>query len=655
MSDQAIADELRVSRTVVRKARLEGCPTARPPVPALVASLGPATPGPSDGGGDGENDAGEALGLEDQRRILSEQMREAHELCRRLQDANDLGGAAAQSRLVATFAAALKRITAPEPPADPNAHPDMVAAAAAARAKLGDLAERWRLGKARGPGRAGPSSGSLSSSELSQALDEAWAECTTVELAGLAYDWPGWWARPEQVPPDSDWSSWGFLTGRRFGKTRAIAEWVHREAMSGRAMRIALIAQNEDKTWEVMIEGECGLVAVAPPWERPIVTGKRLVWPNGAQAFPFTPEVPRAIRGPGFHLSWCSEFCAWPPNRRDEALSNVRLMTSLGYSRMVWDSTPKRKHPIIREMLKRSAAQPRIHPTVRGTSRDNVNNISPRALAEWEDDWGGTTKGREELLGEFIDDSIGVLWSQDWIDDHRREMPARLARRVIAVDPAISTRRGTDATGLVECGTDEGGQVYVIEDLSGRLAWEVWGALVIERYIRGELDCVVVERNRGGDAVVANLRACGRDRGVRVEVLDDGAATAHFESVVFVKEVQAKSAKESRAEPVATLYQKGRVSHVIGADLSELEEQMTTWEPTDVRGAQRSPNNLDAAVWAIWELVGLAREGAKDRRGAVRGIGDLQAALKRSHGSGLVGGRSPVAWPGQGGRSLSRI
>lgn len=468
------------------------------------------------------------------------------------------------------------------------------------------------------------------------AIDEALDGLSVVELAGLAFDWAEWWARPSQLPPENGrWRSWGLCTGRGFGKTRSIAEWVHREAMSGRAMRIALIAQNEDKTHEVMIDGESGLIAVAPPWERPRYERGRLLWPNGAQAFPFTPEVPGDIRGPGFDLSWCSEFVAWPLHRREEAWSNLRLTTRLGYARIVWDTTPKRRHPIIRDLLDRATKNPTLHVVVRGTSRDNIANISPDALEEWEAEWGiDTARGREELLGEFIDENVGVLWHPDWIEGARRDMPGQLSRRVMAIDPAISTRKGTDRTGVVECGLGTDGQFYVIEDLSGRMSWEVWGALVVERYVRHRLDCVVVERNRGGDAVAANLRACARDRGIRVETVAHDSVTRHNESVILCKEVLARGAKDSRAEPVASLYQQGRVSHVVGSDLTDLEEQMTTWEPAP---NAPSPDNLDACVWALWELAGLARDKRDGRAGFV-GLKEAAADLRRGiRGIGAVG------------------
>lgn len=320
------------------------------------------------------------------------------------------------------------------------------------------------------------------------------------------------------------------------------------------------------------------------------------------------------------------------------------MMTRLGYARIVWDTTPRRRHPIIRELLARAERAPDRHVVVRGSTRENIANLAAEAVEEWEAEYGGTTRGLEELDGVYLDGADGALIRQEWIDAHRREMPLRLARRVLAIDPAISMRRGTDATGMVEDGLGLDGQIYVIEDHSGHLPWEEWGELAVGLWLSRYLDCIVVERNRGGDAVVANLRACARQHRppLDVEVLDQKAKTRHNPGVIYVKEVWARGSKDRRLEPCSPLYEKGRVSHVRGADLEELEEQITTWEP-----GEESPNAMDAHVWAMWELADLART-VKDGRRAMVGLGRVREALKASpRRSPTLGGLLPR----NGGRS----
>lgn len=463
-----------------------------------------------------------------------------------------------------------------------------------------------------------------------------WATLTVVERAALAHRW-AWWARPKQLAPVGDvWRSWGLCTGRGFGKTKALAEHVHSFAMAHPGCRVCLIAQNEDKTFEVMVDGEAGLIAIAPWWERPRWERGRLLWPNGSQAFAFTPERPDAIRGPGFHLSWCSEFVGWPRNTRDDAWSNVRMMTRLRPARIIWDTTPRRHHPIVRELLARSALQAEQHVVIRGTTRENVLNLDPNALAEWEAEYAGTVKGREELEGEFIDELVGVLWHPDWIAQNRRQEPARLERRVIAVDPAKSAKRHSDETGLVECGLGTDGQVYVLSDRTKRWAWEAWGYEVLALYRHNRLDCVVVENNIGAEIISGNLRACAANMQPPMTIVQvkADATTRHEPGTVYVKEATARSSKESRAEPVASLYQKGRVSHVEGADLEELERQQTTWEP----GTGPSPNRIDALVWAVWELAGLGREGKRKAVGGAAGLATLAARIAAAPS----GDRTPV-------------
>jgi phage terminase large subunit-like protein len=468
------------------------------------------------------------------------------------------------------------------------------------------------------------------SREAYPAIIEAIDSLPTLEAAALAYDWP-LWARDKQIIPDTSWRSCGFLTGRGFGKTRSIAEHIQVEVCEERARRIALIAQNEDKTREVLVDGEAGLIATSPPWFRARWEKNRLVWPNGAQAFVYTPEVPGALRGPEHDLAWASEVVVWPAAQRDEAFSNLQLGLRLGLGRMLWDSTPKRRHPLIRYLLDRSRKHPDKHIVIRGSTRENADNLTPEALEEWETEYGGTQRAREELEGEFLDESDGALVRDEWIRLARRDAPGKLLRRVISVDPAISMRAGTDATGIIDLGLGVDIQVHVLADLSGRHAWEAWGALVVDRYFEVRADCVVCERNRGGDAVAANLRACAAMRGIRVVVLGDKDKPQHQPGVIFVREVIGRGSKQSRAEPVATMYERGRISHTNGVDLSNLEDELTTWEPGP---GVESPNALDALVHGVYELADLAREKPPDPRVNFDGIGKMAEELRKPLPSG---------------------
>jgi phage terminase large subunit-like protein len=316
----------------------------------------------------------------------------------------------------------------------------------------------------------------------------------------------------------------------------------------------------------------------------------------------------------------------------DEAWSNLRRTTRLGYARTIWDTTPRRRHPIIRELIARSEMAPDRHIVIRGETRANVANLNADAVSEWYDELGGTVRGREELLGEYVGDDEGALVRIEWIDSQRMDAPAKLERRVIAVDPAISMRRSTDATGIVIAGIDDEEQLYVLADLSGRHPWEHWGELVVDRYMAECCDCVVLERNRGGDAVAANIRAIAGMRGIAVAIAAPRQRTRHDPRRIYVREVIARQGKESRADPVATLYQRGRVHHIFGANLSELEDQWTSWNPAS---SMRSPNALDACVWALWELAGIGDSSARiHRTQTADGLSQLERSLGTSAGAG---------------------
>lgn len=454
----------------------------------------------------------------------------------------------------------------------------------------------------------------------------------TPDLPALAYHWEAW-ARPKQLAPPTAWRSFGLVTGRGFGKTRSLCELVVAEVQAGRAMNIAFAAQNLDETERTMIHGPSGLLACSPPWF-PAETVKGIVcWPNGARATPLTPEVPAGPRGGDRDLLWCSEVAAWPASSRDEFFSNMRLSLRRGLGRMIYDTTPRARNPIVRYLLERAAREPHRHVVVRGSSLENADNLTPGVVEEWLAEYGGTQKGREELDGVFFDDEEGALWKQPWIDDHRRDMPAVFKRRILSVDIAISMRKGTDATGIVELGLGVDDQVFVVDDMTERMAPEVWAPLLIDRYFAIRADCIVFERNRGGDLIASTLRAVAATRGIRVEVVGSNAVTRHVAGTIYVKETHARKSKALRADPVATAYERGRVSHVRGADLTELEDQMTTWVP-DAGG--ESPNALDALVHGVFELLDLGRETAPDGSAAVRGAAAMQAAL------GAAPARKPV-------------
>jgi predicted phage terminase large subunit-like protein len=366
---------------------------------------------------------------------------------------------------------------------------------------------------------------------------------------------------------------WLVLAGRGFGKTRAGAEWVRGEIESGRRRCLALVGATERDVRKVMVEGESGLLAVAPPWFRPRYEPSKaqLVWPNGARAHLYSAERPDRLRGPQHDGAWADELAAW--TALDATWSNLEMTLRAGADpRRVVTTTP-RPRPLLRDIL----ADPGTA-VARGSTFDNAAHLAPGFLKRLVRKYQGTRLGRQELMAEMLADAEGALWQRAALEVLRRPRAPALKRVVVAIDPAASTSEGAAETGIVVAGLGIDDDAYVLEDLSGRYSPDAWARAAIGAYRRHGADRVIGEVNNGGDMVQATLRA--------------------VDGTVSYRAVRASRGKRARAEPVAALYEQGRVHHV-GA-FPALEDQLTGWEPG---GDLPSPDRLDAAVWALTELM----------------------------------------------------
>lgn len=393
------------------------------------------------------------------------------------------------------------------------------------------------------------------------------------DAALLLHDW-SLWARDKQLPPPGDWRVWLILAGRGFGKTRTGAEWVRALAESGRAGRIALVGETGADARDVMVEGESGLLACCPPWARPLYepSKRRVTWPNGAVATCFSADDPDQLRGPQFDAAWADEIAKW---RYEAAWDNLMLGLRLGADpRCVATTTPKP-----RAWLSRLMADTRTAVT-RGGTRENAANLAPAFLDQILARYDGTRLGRQEIEGEYLTDVPGALWSRALVEAARAPAAAvpELRRIVVAVDPAVTSGSGSDETGIVVAGRDGGTGFWVLEDLTGRLSPDLWARRVADAYARVRADTVVCEVNQGGDLVAATLRT-----------VDPGLP---------VRAVRATRGKRLRAEPVAALYEQGRVRHA--GVFEALEDQMTRFTGAPGDG---SPDRLDALVWALTDLM----------------------------------------------------
>jgi phage terminase large subunit-like protein len=391
------------------------------------------------------------------------------------------------------------------------------------------------------------------------------------EASKLLYEWR-FWARPEQLEPIGEWFVWLLMAGRGFGKTRTGAQWVHQRAANG-AKRIALVARTAAEVRDVIVEGESGILACAPPWARPRYepSKRRITWPNGTIATTYSADEPDALRGPQHDTGWADELATWQyPDAWDQLKFGLRLGTK---PRICVTTTP-RPTPIIRALVKDSATH-----VTRGSTFDNVANLAASFIDEVRRQYEGTRLGRQELYAEILDDVEGALWSRDLIDNYRvREAPAEFRRVVVAIDPAVTATEKSDETGIVVAGLGADDHAYVLGDFSGRHTPRDWGVKAIKAYNDFKADRIVAEENNGGQLVEANLRT----------LLDR----------VPYRGVRASQGKRTRAEPIASLYEQGRVHHV--GMFAALEDQMCTWQPLT---GERSPDRMDALVWALTELM----------------------------------------------------
>lgn len=395
------------------------------------------------------------------------------------------------------------------------------------------------------------------------------------------------WAMPHQLPPEGTWRAWVIMGGRGAGKTRAGAEWVRsqvegaRSLMPGRCRRIALLGETYEQVRDVMIEGESGILACSPPDRRPVWKAgqRKLIWPNGAEAVAYSAHDPEALRGPQFDGAWVDELAKW--KKGEAAWDQLQFALRLGEDPRVCVTTTPRNVPVLKDLLARPSTVVTHAPT-----EANRAFLAPSFLEEVAARYGGTRLGRQELEGVLLEDEAGALWSAAALDGIRVAALPKFDRVVVGVDPAVTSKGASDETGIVVVGAVTQGPVkdwraWVLEDATVSAASpSEWAGAVAAAYERWGADRVVAEGNQGGDLIESVLRQVA--------------------PLVSYRKVTARHAKGVRAEPVAALYEQGRVRHARG--LGALEDQMCRMTAQGFRGSG-SPDRVDALVWALWEVL----------------------------------------------------
>ncbi len=421
-------------------------------------------------------------------------------------------------------------------------------------------------------------------------------------LAALPYLFE-FWAMEHQLPPEGEWRSWVILGGRGAGKTRAGAEWVRAQVEGagprdrGRARRVALVGETYDQVREVMVFGESGIIACSPPDRRPQWEAgrRRLVWPNGAVAQVFSAHDPEGLRGPQFDAAWVDELAKW--KKAEETWDMLQFALRLGDDpRQVITTTPRNVG-----VLKRILAMPSTV-TTHAPTEANRAYLAKSFLEEVRARYAGTRLGRQELEGVLLEDAEDALWTSAALEAARIEDGGPFGRIVVAVDPPVSGHKGSDECGIVVVGAETEGapeewRAVVLEDASVSAASPTeWARAALDAMARHGADRLVAEVNQGGDLVEAVIR--------------------QLDPMVPYKAVRASRGKVARAEPVAALYEQGRVRHRRG--LGALEDQMCRITARGYEG-RGSPDRVDALVWALHELMVLP--AANYRRPRVRSLG----------------------------------
>jgi phage terminase large subunit-like protein len=405
-------------------------------------------------------------------------------------------------------------------------------------------------------------------------------------IVPLYYDWQIW-ARDDQLPPlyspdDEPWRTWLVLGGRGSGKTRSGAEWIRAKALGKDACigvparRMALIGLTIGQVRSVMIEGVSGLLAVHAPHERPRydVSRNEITWSNGAVAQMFAADDPDSLRGPQFDAAWCDELAKW--RRPDYAWDMLQFGLRLGSAPQAVVTTTPRYIELLKMLVDDA-----VTVVSRSRTLDNAANLAPGFVAQITRRYGNTALGRQELEGEMVEQLEGGLWRREWLTQHRITAPPELGRTVVAVDPPITSNPNSDACGIIVAALGADGRAYVLADrtIRGREP-VIWARAAVAAYRDYAADRIVAETNQGGDLVLSVIRQVDEN--------------------VPIRSVKASRGKWIRAEPVATLYAEGRVLHV--GEFVELETEMCAFG-ADGLAQGKSPDRLDALVWAITELM----------------------------------------------------
>ena len=414
-----------------------------------------------------------------------------------------------------------------------------------------------------------------------QAFKAIWESLPPDSREAYAYSWRKV-ARPKQLAPPGNWRVWSVRAGRGWGKTRTGSEWMREGVESGLCGRLGFGGATAADVRDVMVEGPSGILAISPNRWRPVYepSKRRLTWPNGAVGSLYSAEEPDRLRGPQHDRFWADELAAW--QQLEEAWDMIEFGLRIGVNpQVIATSTPRGL-----AFLRKLEAEPTTV-TTRGSTWENAGNLAAPFLEAIRKKYEGTRLGRQEIDAEILDDNPGALWKRALIDAARVDHCPQLSRIVIPWDPATTSDATSDEHGILAVGAgmcscqgkpDLHG--FVLEDCSAILSPNESCERVASVYERRRANTVIGETNQGGDFIESLLHSTPRGKGLAYHG------------------VHAKDGKRLRAEPVASLYEQGKIHHVGG--FPKLEDEMCTWDPLN---QVESPNRVDALVHGLTDLL----------------------------------------------------
>lgn len=434
--------------------------------------------------------------------------------------------------------------------------------------------------------------------------------------------WTEFWARPTQLEPEENYFIWLCLAGRGWGKTRVGAEYIRFRVENGTAKNIALVARSPAEARDVMVLGPSGIIKCSPPWYKPIYSpsNRSLTWPcrccdsyecsECPKALIFSSHDPDKLRGPQYDLAWADELCAW--KYLEKTWDNLLFGLRLGQNPKCIVTTTPRPQKLIRELYDKAIEKSYVidpvteEPTsIRevvmstGSTLENRSNLAATFIGKIINDYSGTRIGRQEIEGEILGDVEGALFRREDIEDNRIEVDELYPNKglshkgklfkfiedeiqtiCIAIDPSMSDGENAAETGIIVCGVDHKGHGYVLLDASGTYSPNEWGEKAVKLFNEFCADCIIVEKNQGGSMIKENITIINAN--------------------LPIYEVWASKGKLTRAEPISTLYERGKVHHFGKEErFKDLEYQLINWVP----GQKKSPDRLDAMVWGMTYLL----------------------------------------------------